>query len=68
MTLNEFLKQHPGYGYLHVLVDDKDVVTIYPSDITNMTVDAVKEYRSRDPFSAPTDKDPTLFKFFAGPF
>ena len=58
MTLNEFLKEHPGYGMLQVLVDDKDIITVYPSNRTNMTIDSVKECRSRDPFCDHWSKDP----------
>lgn len=54
MTLNEFLKEHPGYGYLQVTVDDNDIITIHPSDRTNMTIDSVKECQSRDPFCPST--------------
>jgi len=50
MTLNEFLKEHPGYGMLQVTVDKNDIIKVYPTARTNMTLDLVKECRSRDPF------------------
>lgn len=57
MTLNEFLKEHPGYGMLQVHVDKSDIITIHPTARTNMTIDLVKEHRSRDPFCEPSKKD-----------
>lgn len=63
MTLNDFLKDHPGYGYLQVLVNDKGILTVLPSDKTNLEVDAVKGAQSRDPFSESTVE----LKMFSGP-
>lgn len=56
MTLNEFLKEHPGYGMLQVTVDKNDIIKVYPTARTNMTLDLVKECRSRDPFFDNTAK------------
>ncbi len=58
LTLNEFLKEHPGYGMLQVHVDKNDIITVHPSDGTNMTTDLVKEHQSRDPFCDVWSKDP----------